>query len=746
MFVPLPELDDRRFQDLVDEGRSLIPTYAPSWTDHNAHDPGITVMEVLAWIAETAMYSVDRIPEGHRRAFLSLVGVEPEAARPAQAIVQFALSSGASARHVAAGTELAATLLDGKPGVFRTVGELDVLPTRLVALQVQSRGRYAALSNGSGRGTPVAILGDDPVSGDALYLGFDAAIGAGSTLRLELELAGDRSGAAERQRIEDDLLEGLAACSPRLAGATGPSAHELAQHDATRRYLALSAARHHSAVLTWEAWVEPGVWAPLAVVDETRAASLSGSIGLTFAESTRAERLGVLQQRLHFVRARLAAGVLDRAPVARSLRANAARVEQLARAVEVWPIAKGVVACGEPPPPGAVARVSLDFEGSEIVALDFDDAGPDALRVRVLDFSSASNQAPGRLLVEAVRLGVGSGAPHQRYRVPGAHVVPDGFELYSLEGGAVLSWQRHAALRDRGPADRAFVLDLAASEVVFGDGQNGRVPPSDAILIAIARHTAGALGNVPADAIVALPAPRGRSTWPKQAVSGWAQELTLTNAAAASGGAPPESLTRAEGRAFESVQRPERAVTLDDCERLALETPGTGIARAAARANCVPGLDCITALGFITVVVVPFLPKARPMPSQGLLAAVSRHLERRRILGTRVVVAAPEYLEVAVNAQVRAVKGQNKAVVQAAVDAALRGFFDPLGGGPERTGWPLGRDVFISEVLDTIARVPGVDHVISVEIAVPGCGPQCGDVCLRPLALVVSGSHRIVVS
>ena len=57
MFVPLPELDDRRFRDLVDEARSLIPTYSPSWTDHNAHDPGITTHRVktAAQAASTAL-------------------------------------------------------------------------------------------------------------------------------------------------------------------------------------------------------------------------------------------------------------------------------------------------------------------------------------------------------------------------------------------------------------------------------------------------------------------------------------------------------------------------------------------------------------------------------------------------------------------------------------------------------------------------------------------------------------------
>jgi hypothetical protein len=43
MALPAPILDDRKFQDIVSEARSLIPRYCPEWTDHNLSDPGITV-------------------------------------------------------------------------------------------------------------------------------------------------------------------------------------------------------------------------------------------------------------------------------------------------------------------------------------------------------------------------------------------------------------------------------------------------------------------------------------------------------------------------------------------------------------------------------------------------------------------------------------------------------------------------------------------------------------------------------
>ena len=70
-----PNLFDRRFQDLVEIGRARLRPLAPDWTDHNAHDPGITLMELLAWVAEAQLYSVSRMRRDERAAYASLVGL-----------------------------------------------------------------------------------------------------------------------------------------------------------------------------------------------------------------------------------------------------------------------------------------------------------------------------------------------------------------------------------------------------------------------------------------------------------------------------------------------------------------------------------------------------------------------------------------------------------------------------------------------------------------------------------------------
>jgi Baseplate J-like protein len=73
MALPLPNLDDRTYADLVDEARALIPTYDPSWTNHNPSDPGITLIELFAWLTEMLIYRANRVPDLHVITFLKLL-------------------------------------------------------------------------------------------------------------------------------------------------------------------------------------------------------------------------------------------------------------------------------------------------------------------------------------------------------------------------------------------------------------------------------------------------------------------------------------------------------------------------------------------------------------------------------------------------------------------------------------------------------------------------------------------------
>ena len=105
--IPPPKLDDREFQDIVDEAISLIPRYAPDWTNHNPSDPGITLIELAAWMTDLILYRLNRVPEKNYIAFLNLLGIKLKPPRAAKALLQFALVEGAGKQTIPRSTQVA---------------------------------------------------------------------------------------------------------------------------------------------------------------------------------------------------------------------------------------------------------------------------------------------------------------------------------------------------------------------------------------------------------------------------------------------------------------------------------------------------------------------------------------------------------------------------------------------------------------------------------------------------------------
>src|SRR5215831_12898810 len=90
MPLPNPILDDRSYQQLRDELVRRIPVYASDWTDHNASDPGITLIELFAFLGENILFRFNQIPDATKLAFLKLLQISLRPPMPARAMVTLA--------------------------------------------------------------------------------------------------------------------------------------------------------------------------------------------------------------------------------------------------------------------------------------------------------------------------------------------------------------------------------------------------------------------------------------------------------------------------------------------------------------------------------------------------------------------------------------------------------------------------------------------------------------------------------
>lgn len=740
-------LDDRRWAELVEEGRALIPVYAPEWTDHNLHDPGITLMELFAWVAEGDVYRLNRITEARRAKLLRLVGFVPEPPGGARAAIAFTLAGGTPPTVVPAGVELEGEDAFGERLRFRTMEPVTVVAGKLAAVQVEERGEVTELAGAERPGTAFLPFGRDPRPGGALYLGFTAPLPSGFPVSLQWDVA--NGGEEERRRLLDHLREAERACRPEVSFdrcRTEPGSEEGTDSAGDPPLV------HPSVRLAWEIAVGPGRWRRLdeaagEVSDGTRALTLAGRVVLTLPVPTAAVRAGKVKAALHYLRCRLVAGAYDAAPEMLGLAFNGVAAEQAVPAgPATWEIAPHAVVSGSVPTAGQEARFEAEFDDQgRISRLTFD--RPQAPPFAVLDYvAAAPPKTVGQLTLEAVAAGRGSDKPSQVLELTDFPVAggEPGFRLWTLEAGSWRAWSERPDFDASRRADAHFVLDRRRGRLRFGDGENGRVIPAGAAVVALYAATRGEAGNLAAGRIRRLAGSlHNRKRVPD--FGGLAGALAgIDNPLPARGGSSGETPAEVARRAFEGAAAAGRAVTLADYEELARRTPGTRIARAEARANLHPAFPGFRATGVITLIVLPFLPTARPAPSPALLQAVRAFLTSRRVVGTRLEVVGPTYVEVAVRARVRACRGTSPTALAARLRQALDGFFHPLSGGAAGGGWPLGRDVYRAEVLQVLDQTTGVDHVLSLEL-VAGGKASCGNVCIPPTGLVVAGPHSIDV-
>lgn len=201
MPLPTPNLDDRLFQDIVDDAKRRIPYYCPEWTDHNVSDPGIALVELFAWMTEMLIYRINQVPDKNYVKFLELIGVTLKPPEAAQVPVTFYLSAPQpTSVTIPHDTEVATVRTESNPAiVFATTEDLVLRPALVLAGFTRTSGSSSAgwiahdLQRLELPSQSIALFSDPPVPGSAFYLALENDF---SHHLLALSLECDNAGGA----------------------------------------------------------------------------------------------------------------------------------------------------------------------------------------------------------------------------------------------------------------------------------------------------------------------------------------------------------------------------------------------------------------------------------------------------------------------------------------------------------------------------------------------------------------------
>lgn len=674
------KLDNLTWAEMVTSIRRRIPAAsAGEWTLHAPVDPGVTLLELFAYLLEQRVYWLDQIPDSLVHAALGLMGETVRAATPASTVLGFLPPKAAPKFEKLAALTEVRLARSVPPLVFSTDDDVLLLPCDQYPPATVSTSKTPLIRYRIGLHT----------------VGSDRTIDLMHERRICL-LPAAADGADVK--IVLWLTEELPNPPAIVFGEFFPLLFDLVVPEEIPTQWSLSAVAdvEPPAKLTW--WYLSNVTAGLkqlpadAVQDGTGGLRRSGIVRLKLPSDWQHESFDP--------------SLPGRWPYALILRIEEATFTSP-------PVVRRIV------PNVAIARHRRQTKIHNL-KVDWLPLPENKLGLSELDTAALQDYPP----------------------------LDDSIELRMSERDDEFDWKPTQTFTFRGPDERVFTVDREKGLLRFGNGVTGRVPvvkkgqdPNITLRYFVGGGEAGNIGsNLVFEGVAHA-------------------ELAARNIVPADGGAETESLDSARRRAAAALRRVDRAITASDYINIVTNTPGVAFKRAYAALGHHPAHPCQAVPGAVTVYVVPDAPGedgpeydqtcayvAAPKPDQGALQEARARIEKARLIGSEVFVAAPEYRRVSLAVAARG-DPADPAALSEKIRIGLQNFLDPLRGGNQKRGWPFGEPLRPSVLLSEAQRAAGLDaSITSVAIGLD-CEPaseNCKDVEIEPHQLVVL--HDVVVN
>jgi len=717
--LTLPNYDDQNFVDIMEMAKRRIPVLYPQWTDMNEHDPGITILELFAWLKEMQQYHLNRITTQGYESMLALLGAvvgEPSAAQTL--IVLPDISQGSLPQ----GMRLEA------PGniIFECQDTV-----KLNGFQIQ--GIYVNDSTGFKDVQDIIRepklychpFGQKPVEGESsLYLGVDL-LEQNKEFRLFLQF--DDSYPVPRNPFEENSM------GPRDViweyGSTDENRLEFKpvelSYDRTYGFSQSGEIRFRiggdAGIVSLGEGIPKACWLRARLL--RKGCEETPRLTAIFKEPISVAQKRTLCETLTFT---LSENKGDMVLELYTWLALNGRYTVFVRDRLGWQNHNDILI--------QTPREEKDAIELKLVNLPQDLAIDGTENIRVLCYEAdfgGSMVFPGS-----------NGLPGQRFPLQYEDTLLREqlsvlvYEETEQGPKRWMEWKYISKLSKAGPFDRSFTYDPINNQIVFGDNEQGAVPQAgeDNIIVVKCVTTKGSRGNIDSQSFELLECGTIRSM--------------SYNPVPASGGRDPETISDAIERVKASLKQVAKAVTAADYETLAAATPGLRIMGVKA----IPFYDPDSKVAgdkqgpaTVTVVVLPYSEDSFPMPDEQFLGAVGRHLEEYRLITTNVKVIRPVYMKISVYAEVF-IENNSGESYEMAIKAAISSYFEAV-----RKGIPEGKPGFGQPIRESILTmkieaVPGVVHVKKVRLGVrnnDSYKDKYGNIIIPPHGLPYLGDLQI---
>lgn len=702
MPLQIPKIDDRRYQELLDEALNRIPVHNPEWTNFNRSDPGVTLIEIFAFMTESLLYRANLIPERSRMKFLQLLGIPLNPATSARGIVSFSNENGVKETiTLASGVEV-----DAGRVPFRTERGLDVLPVE---------GRVYFKRPLKNQATEIADYYRQ------LYASFQGA---------PLE------DAVDLQMYETALLDGNNEKGVSLAEETMDNSLWLALLAPEK--INPNDARKTIANKILSLGIVPSLDTTTMILpaggqqaNNENSSWLSYQIPKIPPDGILPTAANLRNPEYRPLDARVTTDVTTEPGV---VEITLPSKDELHIWENLEPLEMGA---GDFPP--SLEDTKLD---ERLITWLRIKATATAVKFRFLWLGINSATISQRTAVLNEILPDGTGEPDQTVKLALAPIVAGSVKLFVTVGTETEQWNEIDDLLAAGsevPApdlrqppgtktvktgdSKVFTVNHESGEIRFGDGVHGQRPPLHAKIVASYDYGAGIAGNVGAGAVNSSPfLPAG---------------LKVSNPVRTWGGADSENVADGEKQITRFIKHHDRLVTKADFELIVLRTPGVSIGRVEIIPTFNPAFspnEPGDAPGAVTVMVVPRYDLKQPdapVPDRLFLDTICRYLDERRLITTEIFLRGPVYKQIWISIGINVIAEKSIAEAREAVKKSLLDFLAPVNAAifdsltdqaelPDseaNKGWRLRKPVTAKELSAVASRVSGVMFVNDVFVA-----------------------------
>ena len=659
--LPSRNLDDQNFEQIMEYVTGRLPWLCPEWTDYNAHDPGITILELIAWYKEMQQYHMNVVPDSLRRKLLKLLGASPKQARPAGCLV----SLGEPGRAL--------------PVLTRLENPQGICFELLEPACDQGRVEAVYLADGEGVEEMTEVMNQPQLS-----------LWPFAERPADTELLIGLSGSGEKIRLWFEVDDKRAVPRNPFAGE-----EELPRE------------------LQWGC---SGSTQPPIVTDETHALSHSGFITFQFPKDFRPDDGGRGLPLFRYLTLRQLDGGCEEEIRLVGVQAGYWRAAQQ----ESWAAARWYTVSEEDESvwlddavsqQGGIYLFARDAHGLRALQgeIQWENGG---MRACFAGETLLQDGSPNLLVVsqDALRYGrlffPSTGLPDMTLELSlgERQVLPQRLVLICdtlCEDGQVRPalWRYVDDLKGCGARDRVFTYEAQRKQLLFGNGRHGAVPVRGerAILVASLVLSHCGAGNIPENASLAL------------------ADGSVVGNTAAEGGREAQSTGEAAREFLASLEQTKKCASQEDYERAAKATPGLRVAAAKAIAGFDPDEPSgRSRMPVVTVVVLPGSARPRPLPDQRFLGRIQAYLERLRPVCTVVKVIAPVYLPVDLSVEI---EGAGAGLEKAVRETAARYF------AVGEKGRGIGDAVIRDDLLAAFMALENVYRIKRLELR--PLGPDC---------------------